>query len=177
MSGRNIGPKMKTSASLAPIRGTITWAPVLAHSARTAVAAVVSLLAARFCRLPESYWAPITTLVIAQSSFGAALSVSGERFMGTVLGATVGIIVASCLGSNFVVFGISVFILGLLSAALHSARSAYRFAGVTLAIVLLVPSANSAWRIALHRFAEVCIGIGVALILAVLWPEREEQHH
>jgi uncharacterized membrane protein YgaE (UPF0421/DUF939 family) len=106
-----------------------------------------------------------------------ALSVSGERFMGTVLGATVGIIVASCFGPNFLVFGISVFILGLLSAALHSDRSAYRFAGVTLAIVVLVPRTDSAWRIALHRFAEVCIGIGVALVLTVLWPEREEQHH
>jgi uncharacterized membrane protein YgaE (UPF0421/DUF939 family) len=167
---------MKTSASLAGIRGTITWSSVLLHPARTAVAAVASVLVARFCRLPESYWAPITTLVITQSSIGTALSVSGERFMGTVLGATVGITVAS-FGPNLVVFGISVFILGLLSAALHSDRNAYRFAGVTLAIVLLVPSTDSAWRFALHRFADVCIGIGVALVLTVLWPEREEQHH
>ena len=168
---------MKTSASLSAIHGKSTWTPVLLHSARTAIAAVASILTARFCRLPESYWAPITTLVVTQSSLGATLSISGERFIGTVLGATVGITVASCWGSNFVVFGISVFTLGLLSSAPHLGRSAYRFAGITLAIVLLVPGTDSAWHIALHRFAEVCIGIGVALILTVLWPEREEQHH
>ena len=94
--------------------------------------------------------------------------------MGTVLGAVVGAIVANSFGPNMFVFGASVFILGLLSAAANSNRSAYRFAGVTLAILKLVPRAASAWHIALHRFAEVSIGLAVALILSVVWPEQEE---
>jgi uncharacterized membrane protein YccC len=141
---------------------------------RSAAAAVVSLIVARLFRLPEAYWAPITTLVITQSSLGAALSVSCERFMGTVLGAAVGAIVASSFGPNMLIFGVSVFILGLLSAAANSNRNAFRFAGVTLAVVQLVPRVGSPWRIALHRFAEVCIGLVVALILSVVWPEQEE---
>src|SRR5262244_4662711 len=148
--------------------------PVVAHSARTAVAAVTSLLVARLFRLPEAYWAPITTLVITQSSLGAALSVSAERFVGTALGAAVGAIVASHFGSQVLVFAICIFILGILTTVLHSDRSAYRFAGVTVAIVLLVPRTDSALRIALHRFAEVCIGLGVALILSVAWPQQKE---
>jgi uncharacterized membrane protein YgaE (UPF0421/DUF939 family) len=94
--------------------------------------------------------------------------------MGTALGAAVGAIVASYFGPGMLVFGISVFTLGILSAAVHSDRSAYRLAGVTLAIVLLVPRTGPASYIALHRFFEVCIGIGVALILTVVWPEMEE---
>jgi len=105
---------------------------------------------------------------------GAALSVSAERFVGTALGAAVGAIVASHFGSQLLVFAICIFILGILTAVLHSDRSAYRFAGVTVAIVLLVPRTDSALRIALHRFAEVCIGIGMALILSVAWPEQKE---
>ena len=70
------------------------WA-VLIHSLRTAVAAVASVLVARLFRLPETYWAAITTLVITQSSLGAALAVSWQRFVGTALGAAVGAIVAS----------------------------------------------------------------------------------
>ena len=46
--------------------------PILMHSARTAIAAVVSLLAARLFRLQETYRAPITTLVITQSSLRRA---------------------------------------------------------------------------------------------------------
>lgn len=53
--------------------------PVVVHSARTAVVAVSSLLAAQLSRLPEAYWAPITTVVITQSSLGSALAISQQR--------------------------------------------------------------------------------------------------
>jgi uncharacterized membrane protein YccC len=148
--------------------------PVLVHSVRTAVAAIASVLVARLFRMPESYWAPITTLVITQSSLGAALAVSGQRLVGTALGAVVGGIVASYFRPGMLVFGISLFILGLLSAAIHSHRSAYRFAGITLAIVLLIPRAGPPWRTAFNRFVEVAIGIAVALLLTVVWPEGDD---
>jgi len=151
----------------------VGW-PVVVHSTRTAVAAVASLLVARLFQLPEAYWAPITTFVITQSSLGTAFTVSWQRFVGTALGALVGAIVAGHFGPHVLVFGTCVLILGLLCAVAHSERSAYRFGGVTLAIVLLVPRTGSAWRIAFHRFAEVTVGLGVALILAWVWPEREE---
>ncbi len=156
--------------------GWTWWAgwPVVVHSVRTAVAAVVSVLVARLFRLPEAYWAAITTLVITQSSLGAALTVSWRRLVGTALGAAVGAVVASQFGPHLLVFGICVFILGLLCAVARADRSAYRFGGVTVAIVLLVPRPGPAWRIAFHRFAEVSIGIGVALLLAWLWPEEDE---
>jgi len=148
--------------------------PVVAHSVRTAIAAVASVLVARLFRLPESYWATITTLVITQSSLGAALAVSGQRLIGTALGAVVGAIVASYFRPGMLVFGISVFVLGLLSTAVHSHRSAYRFAGITLAIVLLIPHPGPPWRAAFDRFIEVSIGIAVALVFTGVWPERED---
>ncbi len=49
------------------------WSSVIEQSARTGTAAVVSLLVARLFRLPEFYWAAITTLVILQSTLGASL--------------------------------------------------------------------------------------------------------
>jgi len=150
-----------------------TWRQVLEHSARTAVTAVASMLAARLLRLPQIYWAPITSLVITQSSLGSALAVSWQRFIGTALGAAIGAIVAGYFGSYMLVFAIGVFLLGVLCAEVRADRSAYRFGGVTLAIVLLVPSTEPAWRIAFHRFTEVSIGIAVALVMTVLWPERD----
>jgi uncharacterized membrane protein YgaE (UPF0421/DUF939 family) len=143
------------------------------HCARTAVTAVASLLVARLFGLPDTYWAPVTTLVITQSSLGTTLAVSWQRFIGTVLGAIVGVIVASYLGPNALVFGVSVFLLGLLCAMLKTDRSAYRFGAVTLVIVMLVPRMEPAWRMAIHRSAEVSIGIVVALVMTVVWPEVE----
>jgi hypothetical protein len=63
-------------------------------------------------------------------------------------------------------------LLGLFCARVQADRSAYRFGGVTLAIVLLVPRTEPAWRIAFHRFAEVSVGIAVALVMTLVWPER-----
>ena len=147
---------------------------VVVHSVRTALAAVISLVVARLFGLSEAYWAPITTLVITQSSLRETLSASWRRFIGTALGALVGAIVAIQIGTNLLTFGAGVLVLGLLCAFVGSDRTAYRFGGVTLAIVLLVPRANSAWHMAFHRFAEVSIGIGIALVLTVFWPESEE---
>ena len=151
----------------------LRW-PVIVHSARTGVATLASFLVARLFRLPEAYWAPITTIVITQSSLGAAWEVSWQRFVGTLVGAVLGGIVASYFEPTALVFGICVFVLGLLCAALRTDRSAYRFGGVTLAIVLLLPHVRSPWIAAFHRSAEVSIGIGVALMFAVVWPEKEE---
>ena len=129
--------------------------------------AVASLLAARLFGLPETYWALITTLVITQSSVGTTLALSWQRFIGTALGGIVGVILASYVAPNAFVLGLSVFLLGLLCAVLQTDRSAYRFGGVMLAIVMLVPQIEPAWRIAIHRFAEVSIGIVVALVMTV----------
>jgi uncharacterized membrane protein YgaE (UPF0421/DUF939 family) len=149
--------------------------PVVTHSLRTTVATVASLLVARLFTLPEAYWAPITTIVITQSSLGAAFVVSSQRFFGTAIGAAVGAIVATYLGHTLLLFAMSVFVLGLLCAAVHLERSAYRFGGIALTIVLLLPPKEPAWQVAFHRFAEVSIGIGVALLMTLVWPETEDR--
>ena len=62
--------------------------------------------------------------------------------------------------------------IGMLCAVFRVERTAYRYAGITLAIVMLVPRSNSGWVIALHRFFEVSLGIAVGLLIAAVWPER-----
>jgi uncharacterized membrane protein YgaE (UPF0421/DUF939 family) len=85
----------------------------------------------------------------------------------------VGAIAASYFEPQAFVFACSVLFLGLICGLLRSDQACYRFGGIALAIVMLVPRAGPAWQIAFHRFAEVSIGIGVALVLTVVWPERE----
>ncbi len=144
----------------------------LEHSLRTAVAAVVSLLVARLFRLPETYWAAISTLIVMQSNLGAALPISAQRFIGTAVGAVFGGFVGTYFPANLAAFGVAVFAIGVVCAALKVERAAYRYAGITLAIVMLVPRAGNEWVIAMHRFFEVSIGIVVGLGLSAAWPER-----
>lgn len=142
------------------------------HTTRTTVAAVASLLAARLLRMPEPYWATITTIVVMQSSLGAAWKISWQRFAGTALGAVVGGVFASYFGSNVIAYAAAIFGLGLICMRLGLDRAAYRFAGITVAIIMLVARSKSAWIIAGHRFVEVSLGIAVALALAAVWPEN-----
>jgi len=142
------------------------------HAARTAAAAIVSYAAARLFRLPEAYWAPISALVVMQSTLGAALPISAQRFAGTAMGAVVGAVAAIYFRQSLWAFGIAVFLIGILCAVLRVERNAYRYASITLAIVMLVPRSNSAWLIATHRFFEVSLGIAVGLMLSAFWPER-----
>jgi uncharacterized membrane protein YccC len=144
--------------------------PVAANSARTATAAVISYWVAGLFRLPEAYWATISTLVVMQSTLGAAWKISIERLAGTVLGAMMGALLAEYFPVNVPIFGLGVFALGIVCAALRLGN-AYRLAGVTLAVIMLVGRTTSVGSVAFHRFVEVAIGILVGLALTAVWPE------
>ena len=107
---------------------------------------------ARIFKLPEAYWAAIATLVVMQSTLGATLLISVERVAATAVGALIGALLATYFTQKPFVFAIAVFVLGLLCAAFRMEKSAYRYASVTLAIIVLIPRSNAAWIVALHRF-------------------------
>jgi uncharacterized membrane protein YgaE (UPF0421/DUF939 family) len=72
-----------------------------------------------------------------------------------------------------VAFGAGIFLIGILFAALRVERSVFRYAGIAVAIVMLVPRAEGAWIVASHRFLEVSLGIAVALMVTAACPERK----
>ena len=67
---------------------------------------------------------------------------------------------------------VAIFFIGILSFAFRLEKTAYRYASVTLTIIVLIPRTNPAWIVALHRFIEVSVGIIVALLVVAIWPER-----
>ena len=136
-------------------------------STRTAVAAVLSLLLARSLKMPEFYWAPISTIVILLSTVNP-LTLAWQRFVGTALGAFLGALIATYFHPNWIVYGAGIFVCGVLSSILRLG-SAYRFAGIALTIVLLITHDRPPWVVATHRFLEVSLGIAVALLVAVVW--------
>ena len=137
-------------------------------SMRTALAAVVAMLLARLLHLPEFYWAPISAIVIVQSTI-PPMTLGWQRFVGTALGAVVGIALATFLHTSTLVYGLGILACGMLAWVLR-VGGAYRFAAITLSIILLVPRAQAPWITGWHRFLEVSLGIFVALLVTTVWP-------
>jgi uncharacterized membrane protein YgaE (UPF0421/DUF939 family) len=123
--------------------------------------------------MPEAYWAAIATLVVMQSTLRATLTLSLDRIVATAVGASIGALEINYFGANLVAFALAIILIRLLSIAFRLEKSAYHYASITLAIIVLIPRSLSAWTIALHRFLEVSVGIIVALAVVALWPEHQ----
>lgn len=137
-------------------------------SLRTSIAAVAAMLLARLFKLPEYYWAPISAIVIVQSTI-APLTLGWQRFVGTALGAVLGAAIGTFFSPSVPVYALGILLCGLLAFLLH-VGGAYRFAGITFSIVLLIPHTSRPWIVGWHRFLEVSVGIAVALAVTMVWP-------
>jgi uncharacterized membrane protein YgaE (UPF0421/DUF939 family) len=142
-------------------------------SVRTAFAAVAPLLLARLLKLPEYYWAPISTIVIVQSTIPPR-TIGWQRFVGTALGAVLGAALATFFRPSAVVYAVGI-LLCVVLAWLLRVGGAYRFAGITLSIILLIPRGRAPWITGWHRFLEVSLGIAVALVVTMVWPRGRKK--
>ena len=140
---------------------------VLPTGPEAAVATIASLLLARSLKLPEFYWAPISTIVILLSTINP-LTLAWQRFAGTALGAALGALTATLFRPNWVVYGTAIFVCGIVCSLLRLS-SAYRFAAITLSIVVLIAHERPPWIVASHRFVVVSLGIAVALLVTSIW--------
>lgn len=143
----------------------------LLDSLRTAFAAVAAMLLARLLQMPEYYWAPISTIVIVQSTIPPH-TLGWQRFVGTAMGAVLGAALATYFPATALVYGLGILLCGILAWWLR-VGGAYRFAAITLSIILLIPHPHNAWITGLHRFLEVSVGIAVALVVTTVWPLKK----
>jgi len=137
-------------------------------SVRTALAALIAMFLARLLKLPEYYWAPISTIVVVQSTIPPR-TLGWQRFVGTALGAVLGAAIATYFSPSALVYAVAIFLCGMLAWFLR-VGGAYRFAAITLSIILLINRGRPPWIVAWHRFLEVSLGIAVALVVTTVWP-------
>jgi Predicted membrane protein len=143
--------------------------PTLSHAFRTAIAATISILLGRLVGLPEAYWAVIATVVVMQSPVGDTVPLAIERIVASALGASIGAIESTYFGANLFVFALATLLLGLLSFVLRLEKVGYSYSCITLAIIVMIPRAETPWIAAVHRFAEVSLGILVAIAVVSVW--------
>jgi uncharacterized membrane protein YccC len=154
-------------------QGFLNWERqrLLIHASKTALAATLCWWVAMAFGLHDGYWGAISAIIVLQSNFGATISASRDRILGTLIGAVIGFSF-SLLGAlpwNFLLAVlVAVIVCGLLGL-----RSSSRLAGVTIAIVMLVHTQGSHWTLALHRVIEVILGILMAIAVSTLvFPDR-----
>ena len=155
------------------VRGLVAAERVSAlHVGRTTLAMVISVIAARACGLPQPFWAVVTTVLVMQSSLGAAWEVSLQRLVGTVIGGGTGAILVTWFPRSLPVLALGMLVMGVICGLLRQPHSAYRFAGITLLIIAMPSYPDPSWVIALHRILEVSIGIVVGMGVLALWRPR-----
>jgi uncharacterized membrane protein YgaE (UPF0421/DUF939 family) len=145
----------------------------LKQALKIGLAAVLASYLATFLRLPESYWAAITAIIVMYSDLSKTLQASWQRLVGTAIGVSIGGIFTALFGQRIWAFGIAV-TLTVLVCGLLGFEEAARLAGVAVAIVMIIGHPTRPWIAPLHRFLEVSFGILVAVVVSVsIWPTRK----
>jgi len=154
-------------------QGLLTWERrrLLIHASKTALAAALCWgIALRF-GLHDGYWGAISAIIVLQSNFGATITASRDRILGTLIGAA--------FGFTFSLFGtlpwnyIPAVLLAVILCGVLNLRNSSRLAGVTITIIMLVQNTGSHWLLALHRVGEVMLGIVVAILVSTfVFPDR-----
>lgn len=143
------------------------------NSMKTACACILGYLLVLFAPLPHAQWIVITTLIVmsTQSSFGGLLLKSYMRFWGTVAGAVIAILGYLLVGNDPLWLGVVLFCSTLLFAYVSGSQNpdisvAGALGAVTVALILLLKPFSIAT--AGMRFAEIVLGIGIALAVSSL---------
>jgi uncharacterized membrane protein YgaE (UPF0421/DUF939 family) len=132
---------------------------------RTALSGFLCLILARWMHLPEPYWAAISSVIVMYSDWTKTVAASWNRIVGTAIGVIIGAGLTTLFGARAWAFALGVAITVLICVWLRL-EDASRLASVAVAVVMLIPHPGRPWVIALHRFAEVSLGIIVATCIS-----------
>jgi uncharacterized membrane protein YgaE (UPF0421/DUF939 family) len=125
--------------------------------------AVFSYFTASFVPwLHEAYWAPIAAVVVLYPDGDSTRKASGDRFLGTIIGSLVGWACAVCWHKSLLVYGAFVTASVALCYVLRR-ENASRLCAVAVTVITLIPRAETASMVALHRAIEVTYGVACAL--------------
>lgn len=144
-------------------------ANIFIHSFKLSIALVLAYMIPHLLGLPLGEWAVITAVIVmlAQPHVGDLLRKSYLRLIGTLIGATVGILCLTFFGANPMAISTTLFFFGILFTWI-STLEGYSYAGilaaVTMAIVLTSPQPSV--KLGGLRILEVVIGITIGTLVS-----------
>ena len=140
-------------------------------AARVTIAGLLAYILAEAFKLPQSFWAVLTALLVTQASVGASIKAMTDRLMGTISGAIWGVIVSlsiphpDAIGMGWAL-AVTIMPLSLVAAV----SPAYRIAPVTAIILLLASTGQHMGTLeaALDRVLEIGVGCAIAMVVSLV---------
>ena len=135
------------------------------HVVRLVGACTLAYAAATMIGLPEGYWSLITAIVVTQPEFSKTLAASADRIIATLIGAALGFLVLEAVvhgGPKLPLFAATLAALLVLTAI----KPNLRMSGVTLIVVVLVPSTSEPFVRPFDRVIEILLGVIASLIVS-----------
>src|SRR5262252_1478725 len=145
----------------------------LHNSLRGAVGLGLAVLASRLTEVQHSFWVVLGALSVLRSNALNTGQDAVRAMLGTVAGFIVGAALLVGIGTNTTVLWfllpLAVFLAGVAPAVISFAGGQAAF---TLTLVILFNIIQPAgWRVGLVRIEDVAIGVGVSLVVGLLfWP-------
>ena len=122
-------------------------------------------------------WSAISAIVVTQATSKEALSSASLRILGSAIGAATSAVYLILLPFHPAGMAVAIFATLLLCAAVN-VPSHGRLAAITVIVVMVTSSLDpklSPGLNALLRFAESCIGTGVAVLAVLVWQGSRRQ--
>ena len=150
------------------------------RAAKTALSAVIAVYICYSLNLGDALFAGITAMIMLQPNLGATIKKGLLRSIGTVIGFFLSIFIFGFFVQNHIVYSIAIFIImGVIFYKKATAKYNYAWylVGITYIIITMVglvepTSSELLIDIAVHRTANVIIGIIVSLIIdTYIWPD------
>jgi uncharacterized membrane protein YccC len=145
------------------------------EAAEAAASVTLAVLAALALHSDEPWWAGVSAFMVTRASLAVALSRGIMRVAGSVVGATVGMIVLRLFVYQPVPFCLCLFVVacvGFFGFAISRFSYAWLIGAVTANLVMLMAftQPQGAFTIAVDRVADVVIGTAASLLVCGLMP-------
>lgn len=131
---------------------------------KTAISVFICVVISKIFRLEYSFYASIAAIITMENSLVSSYKVGKNRMMGTLVGATIGLIFASIHPNNAILCGIGIVILIYICNLLKWNKS-ITIAGVVFMAIMVNMNGKNPMQYSINRIIDTFIGITVALLV------------